>query len=102
MEWETRPLEVLLATEPNHHRMGAGKVVMVNTEEARMLADVEGCRMSSGSENLERNTQRYTINGKTYFWLAGYGSPEWDDPFPVASGCPRLESVLADARTIGL
>ena len=100
MQWKTRTLAELFVAEP-HPRAGSGEVVvMINTEEARTLA-AAGVQFSSGSENLERNTQRYRTEGKTYLWLAGYPDGKHDADFPVAHNNPRLGEILRVAKELG-
>ena len=99
MRWNTRTLTELLAAEP-HPRAGSGEVVVIiNTEEARTLA-AAGVKFSSGSENLERNTQRYRTEGKIYLWLAGYPDGKYDADFPVAHNNPRLGEILRVAKAL--
>jgi len=96
---EIRSLKKLLAEKPFNRR--GEMVIMVNAEEGRILATA-GASISSGSENLERNTQHYTLNGKTYLWLAGYPDGNWDDEFPVKDAvCPRLREVIDTVKSLG-
>ena len=94
MPWKTRTLEELLAVEPNP-RSGTGEMcVMVNTDEGRILATA-GARVGSGLENLERCTQRYRIQEKTYLWLAGYpsGGSNSREEWPVDDVNPRVREI---------
>lgn len=101
MEWNTRTLEELLATEPLIRPGTNESMVIVNADEGRTLV-AAGASISSGSENLERNTQRYRINDKTYLWLAGYPTGNWEDEFPINQVDPRLREVLRAAKEAGI
>ena len=85
MGWKTRTLEVLLNVEPSS-RPGSGEmIVMVNSDEGRILAD--GGAFVSGEVNpaYVRKTQRYHVVGKTFMWLSGYpdGDSNTKEDWPV-------------------
>ena len=100
MRWKTRTLAELLAAEPLARSDRGEAAVMVNTEEGRILA-AAGAQVSSGSRNLERNTQYYQIGGKTFFWLAGYADGERNDDFPVSQDGTRLGEIVRVAKALG-
>ena len=102
MSWAIRTLDELRVTEPHSHHDGNDLVVHVNHEEVMLLHFAGAVVKSSGCRNLERGTQRYEFEGKIYFWLAGFGSGDWDDEYPVSDVvCSRLREVVEISRRLG-
>lgn len=99
MHWEPRTLDELRVTEPSQHHDGNDLVVHVNTEEAVLLQGAGATIAGSGCRDLERCFQRYSLEGRTYFWLAGYGSGNSRDSYPINSAIePRLLEAMAAGR----
>lgn len=83
--WQTRTLEELRVAEFPKIEDGNALVLAVNREEAVLLHQAGATVTGSGCRNLNQATQRFSFEGKTYFWLAGYGSGSWNDKHPVES-----------------
>ena len=99
MKWAPRTLDELRAAEPRQHHDGNDLVVHVNKEEAILLHAAGATVASSGCRDLDRGTQRFLFEGKTYFWLAGYGSRDTDDEYPVGSAVDsRVRQSMAASR----
>ena len=96
--WKTRTLDELLAAEPRIRTGTNENVVMVNTEEGRLL-NAACARVISGNENMITNTQYYEIGDKKFMWLAGYADGNFDDTWPVDRVDPRLRAA-AEGRYI--
>jgi hypothetical protein len=95
---ETRTLAELRAAQPGHHPNADGPAVSVSTEEALLLHNSGATVRVSGFRcGEDRAYQSYFFEGKTYIWLAGYGSGSFGDDYPIGGAVePRLrESVAA-------
>ena len=102
MMWEPRTLDALRLTDPRRHPDGDDLVVHVNRQEALLLHQAgatvasSGCRFSEG-----RGTQQYAFEGKTYFWLSGFGSSLTtpDDEYPVLGAVDaRMRELMEESR----
>lgn len=99
MKWSPRTLDELRAAEPRQHHDGSDLVVHVNKEEAILLHEAGATVASSGCRDLDRGTQRFLFEGKTYFWLAGYGSGDTNNEYPVSSAVDsRVRQAMAASR----
>ena len=83
-----RNLEELLSVEPKDDGR-SGEAIFVSAEELRLLAELEGARISTGFEGCAdgestRGTQRCHLNGKTYFWLEGFFTRTVREPYPIS------------------
>lgn len=82
--WKTRTLDELRNAKFESEEDEYKNVAYVSYEEAILLfrngAVVEG----RGERPNNQLTQVYSFEGKTYFWVAGYGSGSREDDYPVS------------------